>query len=196
MRARMAIAISKTPVFLREVVLRSKPAPMLALKETATVPLLVDAGRMIDESLDIMQWALLRNDPEHWLASKNDLLIAKNDGPFKHHLDRYKYASRYDPARKQEHRDAGYVFLETLNTRLHDAPFLAGLTRGFVDIAIFPFVRQFRIADKGHFDNAPLPYLHRWLAALCAAPLFAAVMEKYPPWKDGEDAPVFPAMAQ
>ena len=224
MRARMAIAVSGTQVRLREVLLKDKPDEMLAASAKGTVPVLVDGEAVIDESLEVMMWALKRNDPGGWLSRKDDALIAENDGPFKHHLDRYKYAARYEDADGEEHRAAGSEFLQKLEVRfengasiLRDAPilhpeegrkarlegqrigapqdegvrvstvYMHRAVRSFTDIAIFPFVRQFRIADKDWFDAAPVPNVQRWLKALTGSALFTSVMEKYPLWKEAEE---------
>ena len=192
MRARMAIAVSGTAVRLREVLLKDKPEEMLAASAKGTVPVLIDGGRVIDESLDVMLWALAKNDPEGWLSCKDDALIAENDGPFKHHLDRYKYSTRYEGADAEEHRTAGLAFLEKLDARLTDSDYLHGAERGFSDIAIFPFVRQFRIADKEWFDAAPIPNVQQWLKTLMDSALFKSVMEKYPLWKQTGGAVSFP----
>lgn len=195
MRARMAVAVSRTPVRLREVVLKDKPEEMVAASPKATVPVLIDGTRVLDESLDVMRWALAKNDPEGWLdgADKARELIAENDGPFKHHLDRYKYATRYENANPADHRTQGMAFLQKLEARLADAPYLNGARRGFADIAVFPFTRQFRIADEGWFDASPIPAVRRWLDALTASDLFSSVMKKYPAWKQSREEFAFPA---
>ncbi|GJL90759.1 glutathione S-transferase [Hyphococcus sp.] len=188
MRARMAIASSGVQVRLREILLRDKPDEMLAVSSKGTVPVLVIGDQVIDESIDVMHWALSQNDPEGWLSRKDDLLIAESDGPFKHHLDRYKYSTRYEDADAEEHRAAGFGFLQKLDARLADAHYLHGKERGFSDIAIFPFVRQFRIAEKEWFDAAPIPDVQRWLKTLMVSSLFISVMGKYPLWKEsGEE---------
>lgn len=194
MRARMAIAVSGATVRLREVVLKDKPEEMLAASPKATVPVLIDGPLVLEESLDVMRWALGRNDPEGWLdgAAGADALIAENDGPFKHHLDRYKYATRYDDADPEEHCAAGMAFLQALEDRLAQGPYLRGAARGFADIAIFPFARQFRIADPARFDAAPLPRVRRWLETLTASALFSSVMKKYAPWKQSREEVAFP----
>lgn len=193
MRARMAVAISQTPVRLREVLLRDKPDEMIAASEKGTVPVLVIGETVIDESLDVMRWALAKNDPEGWLVSADDQLIADNDGDFKHHLDRYKYSTRYEDADKQGHRSAGFMFVEKLEARLKDKPFLAGDTPSFADIAIFPFVRQFRIADMDWFDASAISNVQRWLNELMTSDLFTSVMKKYPQWKESGEEFAFPA---
>lgn len=194
MRARMAIAISQTPVRLREIILRDKPRAMVEASPKATVPVLVDGDRVVDESLAVMQWALDKNDPENWLASASSTLIQENDGPFKHHLDRYKYATRYEDVDPGEHRKAGFSFLEELETRLEKSAFLNGDNRGFIDIAIFPFVRQFRIPDSDWFDSAPIPNVQRWLKTLLGSELFQSVMKKYPTWNESHKEFEFPVL--
>ncbi len=193
MRARMAIMISQTPVRLREVLLRDKPGEMLAISAKGTVPVLVDGNLTVDESLEIMRWALAINDPENWLKSAMEPLVQECDGDFKHHLDRYKYASRYDQSEAIAHRDAGFAFLQKLDMRLGDTAFLAGDTRSFVDMAIFPFVRQFRIADARWFDSASISHVQQWLSGLLDSALFNGVMQKYPVWKDTGEEITFPA---
>lgn len=186
MRARMALAISETPHEIREVKLRDKPAALLAASPKGTVPVLVLPDRkVIDESIDIMRWALARNDPEGWLAGDDTALIEANDGAFKHHLDRYKYPDRHasDPI---EHRARGMEVLGGLETRLASQPFLCGAQRTLADVATFPFVRQFAGVDRDWFDAQPLPNVQRWLDGLIASPLFAAIMIVRPQWR-GED---------
>ena len=194
MRARMALLVSGTPVRLREVVLRDKPGEMIAASPKATVPVLVlPDGQVIDESLVIMHWALKRNDPENWLQdnSAETVLIAEADGPFKDHLDRYKYPTRYENVDPLAHRAGGLVFLEKLNALLRDSGQLAGAKPTFADHAIFPFVRQFANNDRAWFDQLPLPALQQWLSDHLASPLFATAMQKYPQWQSGDVEPVF-----
>lgn len=193
MRARMAVAVSGVQVELREVVLRDKPAEMLEVSPKATVPvLLLPDGEVLEESLDIMHWALGQNDPEGWLAHVADDLIEANDGPFKHVLDRYKYPHRYDLPDGIQHRDAGLVHLTELDAKLRSAPFLGGDRCGFTDIALFPFVRQFAATDHIWFDAQPLPALQRWLSGLLQSELFVQIMTRYPQWKAGDAPTLFP----
>lgn len=190
MRARMALIISGVAVKLREVALRDKPAAMLAASPKGTVPvLLLPGGRVIDESLDIMRWALARHDPERWLEGDDQALVARNDGPFKHHLDRYKYASRHgsDPL---EHRSAAMEALGELEARLaQGGGWLAGDRRTLADVAIFPFVRQFAAVEPDWFVTEPVPLVRDWLDRLTGSPLFARAMTRRRPWREG-DAPV------
>jgi glutathione S-transferase len=193
MRARMAIAVSGVSVELREVVLRDKPSELIEASAKATVPVLVlPNGVVIDESLDIMRWALGQNDPDGWLAGDAQDLIVQNDGPFKAALDRYKYPHRYELANGDAHGDEGITILAQLNTRLSETPFLSGEMRGITDLAIFPFIRQFAETDRAWFDTQPLPHLHRWLSKLLSSELFASIMHRYPQWKSGDVATVFP----
>jgi glutathione S-transferase len=189
MRARMALLVSAQPVEIREVVLRNKPAELIAASPKATVPVLVLAtGDVIDQSLDIMRWALRRNDPEGWLDGDDQALIADNDGPFKHHLDRYKYPERHgsDP---QAHRDAALLILSGLEERLTGRTNLCRDSRSLADMAIIPFVRQFAATDRSWFDTQPLPRLKEWLARHESSPLFEKAMVRLAPWKAG-DVPV------
>ena len=186
MRARLALRISGIEVNHREVVLRDKPLEMLEVSPKGTVPVLVlDDGRVLEESIDIMRWALAQHDPERWLQRQDDALLAANDGPFKHHLDRYKYATRYEDADPAEHRAACFELLMVLQERLSASAFLCGEQRGFADAAIFPFVRQFAHADRAWFDAQPWPDLRAWLEGWKASDLFAAVMVKHVKWVAG-----------
>jgi glutathione S-transferase len=189
MRARMALLMRGRPFAIREVVLRNKPAGMLAASPKGTVPVLVLAnGEVIDESLDIMRWALRDRDPEDWLAGDDAALIALFDDHFKHHLDRYKYAERHgaDPA---EHRGVGLVLLGMLEERLELHGNLRGDTRSLADIAIMPFVRQFAAVDRDWFDRQAIPRVIAWLDRHIASPLFEQAFARLKPWEPG-DAPV------
>lgn len=199
MRARLAILSSDIVCTHREILLRDKPAAMLEASPKGTVPVLVlPDGEVKEESLDVAFWALRQNDPQGWLHpwdddhAHADALIARNDGPFKHHLDRYKYATRYEGADEAEHREAGLEILQDLNTRLAETGYLSGGAFTFLDAAIAPFIRQFRIPDKDWFDGLDLPHLHDWLSAFLKSDRFEIVMRKYPVWDGGADAHTFP----
>lgn len=186
MRARLALAISGTRCELREVSLRSKPPAMLAASPKGTVPVLIlPDGTVIDESIDIMRWALGRRDPEGWLSRDDPALIAANDGSFKRNLDGYKYPGRHagDPL---VHRDLGLEFLRDIDARLSAAGQLCGSTRGLADAAIMPFVRQFAAVDRQWFDAQPLPHLHKWLNGHLASDLFNRIMMRVKPWSQGD----------
>jgi glutathione S-transferase len=192
MRARMAVAVSSMRVEIREVVLRDKPAEMLEISPKGTVPvLLLPNGQVIEESLDIMRWALAQNDPENWLVHVDEDLISTNDGPFKQALDRYKYPHRFGLADGLMYRDATLVHLAELNNRLADCAFLGGAERGFTDIALLPFVRQFAATDRAWFNAQPLPALQSWLTSLTQSELFAAIMTRYPQWRAGDAPTIF-----
>lgn len=186
MRARLALAVSGTHYALREVKLADKPAAMLAASPKGTVPVLqLPDGRVIEQSLDIMRWALAVRDPEGWLDREDAALIAANDGAFKHDLDRYKYPERHG-SDAHRHRERGLSFLRALEARLAVAGQLCGATRGLTDAAIMPFVRQFAAVDRPWFAAQPLPKLTAWLDAHLASALFAAIMVRVPPWADGD----------
>lgn len=196
MRARMALSASGTVCELREVVLRDKPSAMLEASPKATVPVLaLPDGRVIDESIAIMRWALSENDPDDWLGGANDQavsdLVTENDTTFKADLDRYKYPNRYDDVDPVVHRDNGVRFLSKLDERLRASPYLCGDRLSFADVAIAPFVRQFAHVDKDWFDTLELPGLQDWLARFLQSDLFNGVMQKYPQWQPGDPPTVF-----
>ena len=182
MRARLALAVSGVRYELREVKLSDKPAAMLALSPKATVPVLHLAdGRVIDESLNIMRWALAAHDPEAWLSRDDPALIAANDGGFKHDLDRYKYPERHG-SDARAHRESGLTFLAVLERRLAVERHLCGAQRGLADAAIIPFVRQFAGVDPAWFAHQPLAGVQTWLAGHLESDLFAAIMTLRPRW--------------
>jgi glutathione S-transferase len=182
MRARLALAISEVRYELREVHLARKPAAMLAASPKGTVPVLVPGdGSVIDESLPIMRWALVRNDPEGWLQRDDPELVVACDGPFKHDLDRYKYPDRH-ASNGPIHRERGLQFLRVLNERLADAGQLCGSKRGLADAAIMPFVRQFAAVDAGWFAAQPIAHVKGWLASHLGSALFKATMLRVDPW--------------
>ena len=189
----MAIAVSGVEVELREVVLRDKPPEMIAVSPKGTVPVLVVGDdHVVDESLDIMRWALVQNDPADWLTHADAGMIAVNDGPFKQALDRYKYPHRYGLTDGLEHRDAALKHLSGLNEILATQPYLGGSAPSFTDIALFAFVRQFAATDPLWFDALPLPALQAWLNGLLVSDLFAQIMTRYPKWTAGDEIIPFP----
>lgn len=195
MRARLALAVSGQTCELREVVLRDKPAAMLKASPKGTVPVLVlPDGHVIAQSLDIMEWALQQHDPFDWKSGHDAALarIAECDGPFKRHLDRYKYPNRYQLANGITDRDQGAAFLLQLEDALLHAPFLHGPDFGFADAAIAPFVRQFAHTDADWFAHQPWPHVQTWLAAFEASALFATAMHKFEPWTPGAAPTFFP----
>nr|WP_144905100.1 glutathione S-transferase [Novosphingobium taihuense] len=193
MRARLAIAVSGVRVELREIKLSAKPQAMLDASPKGTVPVVVlPDGAVIEQSLHVMHWALAQSDPEGWLQRDDAALIARNDGPFKHDLDRYKYPERHG-SDALAHRESGMAFLTDLDLRLAEHGQLCGSERGLADIAVMPFVRQFAATDAAWFEGQPLPRLHRWLSAHLESSLFASVMGKFQPWREGDAVTVFPS---
>jgi len=194
MRARMALMVAGQACELREVVLSRKPIELIQASAKATVPVLIDTdGRVIDESLDIMLWALHRNDPLHWLDPQAGMAetmqwVRRCDGEFKHHLDRYKYQNRFDISDRGDPRNLAAKFLEDLNQRLEASPCLAGPDWGFADTAVAPFVRQFALTDRAWFASQPWPRLQFWLEEFENADLFKRIMTVQPPWQSG---PIF-----
>ncbi len=202
MRARLALAVSGEPYELREVVLRDKPAELLTASPKGTVPVLVlPDGTVIDQSLDVMLWALRRHDPQNWLAppqaSVHEILalVAGNDGEFKRHLDRYKYPNRYPDesagdaqAFALRHRTEGAAWLARLDDML-EGGWLLGARASLADMALLPFVRQFAHTDAAWFAAQAWPRLQAWLADFEAGALYAGVMGKHAPWKESNPYP-------
>ncbi len=194
MRARLAIASAGISCELREVVLRDKAPELLQASPKATVPVLVIGDEVIEESLDIMIWALRQNDPEGWLASQDASLplIAECDRPFKMALDRYKYGSRYAGADTTAERATAAEFLQKLDGMLSASAYLFGEVPSLGDMAILTFVRQYAFVDKDWFDAQPWPNLIRWLNAFLGSDRFAAIMDKHPKWENGDPVTIFP----
>jgi glutathione S-transferase len=192
----MAIAYAGIDVGLREVVLKDKPAAMLEASSKGTVPVLIDTnGRVIDESLDVMAWALDQHDSDHWLSGEGlqDPLIDSCDNTFKHWLDRYKYAVRFPEQTEQWYREQGEHFLDQLEQLLADHLYLRGDSLSAVDVAVMPFVRQFAAVDTNWWSGRPYPQVATWLELLLESDLFKGVMNKYPQWHDGDPAIRFPS---
>lgn len=183
MRARMALDYAGIVVETREVSLKQKPAHMLQVSPKGTVPVLVlPDGRVIDQSLDIMRWALQQRDADSWLGCDMQqamLLVAENDGPFKQHLDRYKYADRFPEYPSGHYRAQGELFLAKLEQYLQQGNFLLGDATSFADIAIFPFIRQFAAVDQDWFASADYPGLKSWLQHFTESELFQRIMVKH-----------------
>ncbi|MBQ0711660.1 MAG: glutathione S-transferase [Porticoccus sp.] len=196
-RARMALAYAGVQVELREILLREKPPQMLAASTKGTVPVLVlPDGSVLEESYDVMRWALNHHDPDHWceaaLAAEANALIDQNDHSFKAHLDHYKYADRHPEHPMEYYRTQAEGFLQILEAQLTTARFLLGEKISVADVGIFPFIRQFAFVDKSWFDQAPYPNLQNWLAYFLNSALFLSVMEKYPVWQEGSVIQPFP----
>lgn len=198
MRARMGLRAAGQVCELREVVLRDKPGEMVEASPKATVPVLVlPDGDVVDESLDIMLWALRQHDPENWLRPEAGTLadmiklIAQCEAEFKPHLDRYKYTNRYEEADPQTHRSEAEKFLAVLENRLGGSAFLFGSRVALADFAIAPFIRQFANTDKVWFDASPYPKLQAWLEEFLSSESFMSVMTKYPQWQPGDEPVIF-----
>lgn len=181
MRARMALKLAGIDVEIREISLPDKPAHMLQVSPKATVPVLVlQDGTVIEQSLDIMHWALQQHALGANALAVADTLISENDTAFKQALDAYKYPERYPSKTQIQHRAEGEVFLQKLENLLLENIFLFSATPSLSDIAIFPFVRQFAAVDAAWFETAPYPKLQAWLNRLVESELFVSVMEKQP----------------
>lgn len=198
MRARLGLLFAGLPVELREITLKNKPAPMLAISPKGTVPVLqcVD-GTVLEESLDIMLWALQQQDPQGLLdaqvVQQAKALIMQNDNEFKPWLDRYKYADRHPEMTQLEYRQGGEVFLQVLERLLAEKPFLLGDKITLADIGIMPFVRQFAHVDRDVFYSLDYPNLQQWLKSWLEHPLFLQAMSKFLPWQAGDEPLVFPS---
>jgi glutathione S-transferase len=189
MRARMALAYADIAVEIREISLREKPASLLAISPKGTAPVLHSDGLVIEQSYDIMKWALEKSDPDQWLSKDTEILIdewvAKNDGPFKKLLDQYKYPDRYPTIGLEETlSQATILFLGPINEHLRASDYLLGPKMSLADIAIFPFVRQFAMVNPDWINHSGLNFLKQWLNAHLESSLFLSVMEKYPTWYD------------
>ena len=200
MRARLGLIISGQQVALREIVLRDKPAHMLEISPKGTVPVLqLPDGTVLEESLEIMLWALQQNDPEGWLSPEQGtlkdmlLLIEEMDGDFKRSLDRYKYATRYEGVDPDQQYDRAIDELQKLEARLEATPYLFGNTPSLADQALFPFVRQFANADKDRFSASAPKRLQVWLQERVEHPLFKQVFgTKWKPWQPQDELLLFP----
>lgn len=188
MRARMALYVANISVELREISLRNKPAHMLAVSPKGTVPVLVlPNGHVIEQSIDIMDWALQQHDPEAWLAvdhTQRQQWIAMNDGPFKAALDRYKYPEKYPESAQADYRAQGETHLQQLEIALQQHRFILGHQVSMVDIALFPFVRQFAAVDPVWFGSSNYQCVAAWLSYWVESELFSHVMQKYPTYLD------------
>ena len=195
MRARMALVASGAVVELREVLLKDKPPELVAASPKATVPVLVLSDcRVIEESLDVMQWALVQSDPLGWLegTALDSDWISECDGDFKHWLDCYKYAERYPEHTAEDYRQKAESFIQKLEDRLSVSDWMGGGAAHAVDVALFPFIRQFAGVDPSWWQSAPYPSVRRWLENWLNSALFSAIMAKYPRWEPGQAAERFP----
>lgn len=206
MRARLGLVFAGLKVELREIVLRNKPEPMLAISPKGTVPVLelvakdsssavVYENIVIEESREILEWALAQNDPQGLLSvepEQANALIDQNDNEFKQWLDRYKYADRHPEMTQLEYRQKGEAFLQVLEDLLAKNPYLLGDNISIADIGIMPFVRQFAHVDRDLFYSLPYPNLQQWLKDWLEHSIFKQIMVKYSPWQEGDELVVFP----
>ncbi len=194
-RARLALSISGIAVEIREVLLRDKAIEFLNTSPSATVPCLKVDDLVLDESLDIMVWALKQNDPDDWLVMPELAvgLIEQCDGAFKQALDRTKYQNRYPNSDPEEQRQVATLFLNRLEQQLLDQQWLFGSAPSMADMAILPFVRQFAFINKSRFDEEAGPAVRQWLDHFLSSPLFLMVMPKLPVWQAGAPTTIFQA---
>lgn len=199
MRARLGILLAGTSVSLREILLKHKPESMLAASPKGTVPVLIlPDGNIIDESLDIMRWALEQNDPHNLLLAGDSqrqeqakALIDSNDHQFKSWLDKYKYADRHPEQSEIFYRTEGETFIARLEHLLGQHRQLLSDAACIADFAILPFIRQFAGVDRNWFNQAPYPNVQHWLASHLESPIFANIMHKYPTWLDSNEEFIF-----
>lgn len=196
MRARLALYYSGISCELREVVLKNKPQALLDASSKGTVPVLLTTDQTIDESLDIMHWALTQSDPDNWLSTPvMHPIVERSDDYFVHYLNRYKYFDRFPEQTQQAYLEQACVFIDELEQAMQQTAngdwFLLNPQLSAVDIALFPFVRQFAFVDKPVFDALPFPNVQQWLATLLESSLFVSTMNKYKAWEPGQDAQMF-----
>ena len=189
MRARMALAYAGISVEIREISLKEKPPSMVAISPKATVPVMQYGNLVLEQSLDIMRWALSQHDPDGWLTNENDIdvntLIDANDSSFKKILDQYKYPSRFPEVNPVDVlTNALNQHLRPLNDQLKKTQFLLGAKLSMADIAIFPFIRQFHMVDETLFSLHQLEALKKWLNDRIDSDLFLSVMQKHSVWRD------------
>jgi glutathione S-transferase len=199
MRARLGLLQADQTVVLRDVVMKNIPAEMLLASPKGTVPILVfDDSSVIDESIDIMIWALNQNDPNNLLFNDQPsihssmlALIKRNDNEFRDSLDKYKVAARYHDTTEVHYRDQCEPFIFHLEQRLTEYDFLMGTRPSLADYALLPFVRQFSRVDRKWYLQAPYPNIERWLTKHYQNPLYSKAMKKYPQWLDNNDVILF-----
>lgn len=194
----MALLVAGIDFDAHEVSLRDKPPEMLARSPKGSVPvMLLPDGSVLEQSWDIMRWALNQDASKRWWepaqSTENLEWLTRNDGMFKHHLDRYKYPERYNETDRAGHREnALATFLRPLNTRLEQSSFLGESGPCATDLALFPFVRQFAAVEPDWFELLQLPALQTWLANWLSSPLFGHCMHKLP----GQTTVPFPSEAR
>jgi glutathione S-transferase len=192
----MALAAANSVVELREVLLKDKPADLTAVSPKATVPVLVlPNGQILEESLDIIDWALNQSDPLHWARGRAGATdwVQRCDGELKMWLDRYKYADRFPEASAEHYRQKAEQTLQHMENAFEAHRWLGGVSASVADVAVFPFVRQFAAVEPQWWTQAPYPKVRAWLEYWLDSTLFASVMEKYPRWEPEQPITLFPA---
>lgn len=197
MRGRMALVIAGINCTVREVDLKNKPAEMLEASPKGTVPVVVlNDGTVIEESLDVMKWALSINDPEGWMdltpaqMDEGETLITRNDNEFTGANHRYKYFERYPERSKEDYRADCEPWLQTIEAKLSEnGGFLFAGKPCYVDVALFPFLRQFSKVDEKWYENAPYTLLKKWVKHFSETPYFEKAMTKFDVWENSQ-APV------
>ena len=188
MRARMALKCADIQVEHREIEFRNKPKSMLLVSPKGTVPVLCLDGLVLDQSLDIMRWALEKSDPDGWSsldAKASQAWIEKNDGPFKVLLDQYKYPNRFPDLNPDDVLNSAVeLMLKPMESALQSSKYLMGNKMSLVDVAIFPFIRQFAAVNPQCFEELPFPLVKAWLNQHLESDLFNSVMDKHPTWID------------
>ena len=192
MRARMGLMLAQQPVMLRAVVTKNKPPEMLAISPKGTVPvLLLPDNTVIDESLDIMLWALQQSDPTNMLMTEDSValpamlaLIERNDKIFKPVLEKYKLAKRKHDFAQVFYRRQCETFIAEIELMLSQQAYIMGAHRSLADYALLPFIRQFARVDRHWYLQSPYPHLRQWLNSHLQQPMFTKVMAKYPEWLD------------
>lgn len=190
MRARLALAYSGIDYEHREILLKNRPDELYALSPKGTVPVLqLNDGTVIDESIDVMKWALAQSDPDCWYTDKiveQNSLIAQNDDEYKKRLDMYKYHERFPEGSYDEFQNAVGETLKVYESILSKSSYLCGDNVTLADMALFPFIRQGAHVDLAWF-NAQFPILSKWLKIFNESELFMSIMKKYTLWETGEN---------
>ena len=197
MRARFAIRSSNIVVEVREIKLQEKPSKFLKSSPKGTVPVLItNSGQVLEESLDIIYWALNKNDPHKWLAKgklKNQdvtKLLDDLENKFKPNLDKYKYPNRFSGVNRYLYRDKNLCFLKKLNSHLENNKSLNCEHLTLLDYAIFPFIRQFRNVDQEWFDKLNFSFLNKWINQILDSQDFSSIMNKFKKWEPN-DIPIY-----
>lgn len=195
MRARMALILASKECELREILLSKKPNEMLKISSKGTVPVLQFSNDVLDESLDIISWAMESHAPSvHIYSEAEELLSLKLiqlfDSNFKYHLDRYKYSSRYDVDPK-EHQQECKTILENLEAEINPSPWIFGKQISLLDISILPFIRQCKIANPNWFFAQNFPKLIDLLNYFENSKLFDQAMQKYELWDPMKNNGIF-----